>query len=438
MRRRIPAIVIMLCVAFSAFPGCGKKDKALFDPAWPKRAEYFVPVQKLTHGPAYHWFGYYDKLQMDETGRYVLGMEVGFQDRSPGPDDVITVGMVDLQDRNRWIALGESRAWNWQQGCMLQWIPGRKDEIIWNDRQGDAFVAHIMNVRTRAKRTIPSSIYALSPDGKTAVTADFRRIQHMRPGYGYAGIGDPNREVLAPDTSGIWRVDLASGQAKLIVTIRDMLKIPYRGGRIDDKKHWFNHLLFNTDGTRFSFLNRWHIREFRASNPTNPFDTRLLTAKLDGSDIRVMDDYGYTSHYIWRDPEHILAWARHPSRGDRFYLYRDDGSVNPEAVGPDVMTRNGHCTYLPGNEWILNDTYPDEERLQHVYVYHLKTNRRFTLAKVFLSPDYKFDSETRVDTHPRYSRDGSFAVIDSPHDGDGRQLYLLDLRPVYKITHGAE
>ena len=24
-----------------------------------------------------------------------------------------------------------------------------------------------------------------------------------------------------------------------------------------------------------------------------------------------------------------------------------------------IMTGNGHCTYLPGNRWILNDTYPD-------------------------------------------------------------------------------
>ncbi|MHC4507035.1 MAG: hypothetical protein ACYTFI_27425, partial [Planctomycetota bacterium] len=85
--------------------------------------EALPPVRAITRGPKFHWFGYYDKLEFDPTGRYVVGMEVGFEHRSPRPDDVIKVGMVDLADDDRWIELGESRAWGWQQGCMLQWVP---------------------------------------------------------------------------------------------------------------------------------------------------------------------------------------------------------------------------------------------------------------------------------------------------------------------------
>ena len=39
-----------------------------------------------------------------------------------------------------------------------------------------------------------------------------------------------------------------------------------------------------------------------------------------------------------------------------------------EQVGKGVMTGNGYCTYLPGNASVLNDTYPDKDRLQHVYL----------------------------------------------------------------------
>lgn len=387
------------------------------------------PVRPLTRGPKYHWFGYYDKLQIDPSGRYVLGMEVTFEDRSPAPDDVIKVGMIDLRDNDRWIELGETRAWNWQQGCMLQWRPGSTHEVLWNDREGDRFVCRILDITTMKSRTIPYPIYTVSPDGRTAMSTDFRRINDTRPGYGYAGIPDPNKDILAPDTTGIYRIDLDSGETRLVISIKDVLAIPYPKGDISDKKHWFNHLLFSPDGSRFIFLNRWRISEFRASNPDNPFDTRMLTAAPDGSDIRVVDDSGYTSHFIWRDPAHILAWTKLPSHGDRFYLFTDDGSLKAQAVGPDVMTRNGHCTYLPlpENEWILNDTYPDKDRLQHVYLYHVPTGLTMPLANVYMHQKYRFDIEYRVDTHPRFSPDGMSVIIDSPHDGSGRQMYLLDI-----------
>ena len=32
-----------------------------------------VPVRTVTRGPKFHWFAYYDKLQFDPSGRYVLG-----------------------------------------------------------------------------------------------------------------------------------------------------------------------------------------------------------------------------------------------------------------------------------------------------------------------------------------------------------------------------
>lgn len=52
------------------------------------------------------------------------------------------------------------------------------------------------------------------------------------------------------------------------------------------------------------------------------------------------------------------------------------------------MTENGHCTYLPGGEWILNDTYPDEHRNQHVHLYHVATGRRVPLGQCFSAPEY--------------------------------------------------
>jgi hypothetical protein len=72
-------------------------------------------------------------------------MRVGFEHRSPQAGDVVELGVVDTGDGDRWVRIGESRAWNWQQGCMLQRVPGTKAEILWNDREGDRFVCCILN-----------------------------------------------------------------------------------------------------------------------------------------------------------------------------------------------------------------------------------------------------------------------------------------------------
>jgi hypothetical protein len=380
--------------------------------------EKLPPVRAITRGPKFHWFSYYDKLEFDPTGRYVLGMEVDFEHRSPRGDDVIKVGMVDLMDSDRWIELGESRAWNWQQGCMLQWLPGSKTEVIFNDRKEDRFVSHILDVQSGKKRSVPHPIYAVSPDARWAVNTDFRRLNDTRPGYGYAGLPDPNRDKLAPDKVGISKIDLATGKETLLVSIADITRFPDPDHDWKGAKHWLNHLLVAPDGSRFIFLHRWRGPSEKS------WSTRMLTINADGKDMFVVNSFGMTSHFIWRDPTHILAWARHPSHGDRFYLFTDK-SDSVEVVGKEILTEDGHCTYLPGKKWILNDTYPDKARLQHPHLFNVTSGKRYPLGHFHSPPAYA--GEWRCDTHPRISPDGRKVVIDSPHGGNGRQLHLIDL-----------
>ncbi len=383
-----------------------------------------ISVRPITHGPKFHWFGYYDKLQFDPTDQYVLGMEVDFEHRFPLPDDVIKVGVVDLHDNDRWIELGTSAAWSWQQGCMLQWIPGSSSEIIWNDSQENRYVSHILDVTSKQKRTIPYPIYAISPTEKYALGLDFERLQDMSKGYGYVGLVDSYQQDLAPKEAGIYKIDLETGQRELIIDIQTIAN----SSKVDSLnfKHYFNHLLFNPTGSRFAFFHRW-----KATNATHidSFGTRLLTSDLEGNDIRVITDYGHTSHFIWRDPNHILAWANHAQHGSGFFLFEDGGDNTIEMVGQEIMERDGHVTYLPAdNTWILNDTYPNLFRYQQVYLYHVSTETKVSLGQFHLPTEYK--NEWRVDTHPRVSRDSKKVVIDSPHGGNGRQMYLIDISKV--------
>lgn len=385
-----------------------------------------VKARAITSGPRFHWFGYYDKLQFDPSGRYVLGQSVDFEHRSPAPSDEIRLGFVDLKDGNKWTEIGTTRAWNWQQGCMLQYLPGSKTDVIWNDRDDreKRFFATILNIRTGKKRTLPHPVYALSPDAKWAIFPDFGRLNDTRPGYGYAGLPDPNAQVAAPDNAGLWRMNLETGRAELLLTFAQVAAIANPHEDMSGAKHWFNHLLYNTNGTRFTFLHRWRGQKHGTS-----WSTRMLTATHDGKDVHIIDPYGKTSHFVWRDPSHILAWTWHPSHGEKFYVL-EDKTNKAEVVGKDVMTRNGHCTYVPergkpGTKWILNDAYPDKQRMQPLYLYEVATERVVDLGKYLSPPEYK--GEWRCDLHPRSSVDGRKVVIDSTHEGKGRQMYLVEI-----------
>jgi hypothetical protein len=131
----------------------------------------------------------------------------------------------------------------------------------------------------------------------------------------------------------------------------------------------------------------------------------------DGSDVRVFDDNGLTSHFIWCDPRHILAYSEQPSNGRRFYLFEDGGEQKIEVVGGEALERDGHCNYLPGAEWILNDTYPNKDRNQMPHLFHIASGKVIPLG-LFHSPS-EYMGEWRCDTHPRFSRDGRKLAIDS-------------------------
>lgn len=417
-RRQMLRHSAALTLLGAAGAATGRRDLAAQETSPP-------PVRTITRGPRHHWFGYYDKLQFDPSVRYVLGMEVDFEHRSPTADDTIKIGMVDLRDGDRWIELGESRAWCWQQGCMLQWLPGSATTVLWNDREEDRFVCRLLNVKSGKLRTIPHAVYAVSPDGRSAVAADFRRIQDVRPGYGYPGLADPWAETLAPRDSGIFHVDLQSGEARLILPLADIA----RRGTIPNEqpgiKHYFNHLLFSPDGSRFIALHRWRY-------PDGSRLTRLITARPDGGDIRVVIPNGYASHFIWRDPQHILAQSRHWLGSDTWgnFLFEDaEGGGDVQAVGPGVLDGSGHVSYLPGNEWILNDTYPKgPQRLQTPHLYHVASGKRIDLGHFPLPKAYS--GEWRVDTHPRFSPDSRYVCIDAPQGDAGRQMHLIDIRGI--------
>jgi len=370
-------------------------------------------IRAITRGPRFHWFGYYDKRQFDPSDRYALGMAVDFENREVTSDDTVEIGMVDLASDDTWTALGKSRAWNWQQGCMLQWIPGSKDEVIWNDREGEGkqerFVARILDVTTGKQRTIPHPIYTITPDGKTALTINFTRLHRARPTYGYPSPPERQQDTIAPAQDGISRVDLERGTSTLIVSLAEVVEFG-RTGQQSSAEHYVEMLQINPAGTRLLFYERWHGQR-----------TRAFTVDLDGGDLFLLADEGELSHVNWLDDQHLVIFA---PRHDGYAIF-EDGHGYAETLLHSP--RDGHHSFLRRGEWMLSDTYPDGSRLQHPFLYHEPSDELFALAHLLSPPRYS--GGYRSDTHPRLSHDARRVVIDSTHGphGPGRQMYVIDI-----------
>ena len=149
----------------------------------------------------------------------------------------------------------------------------------------------------------------------------------------------------------------------------------------------------------------------------------MFTIDPDGKSPYLLDTFGVnSSHYTWRDNKTILAWVK-----DGFYLFYDQ-SAGQEQIAENVMIEDGHCTYLSDKRWVLNDTYPDNNRLQHVYLFDTLSNKKIPLADLYSPNDYT--GEWRCDTHPRSSPTGKKVIVDSPHGLNGRQQYLIDIEKI--------
>jgi hypothetical protein len=392
-----------------------------------------LSAQPVTHGPQFHFFGYYDKPPWDASGRYLVGLETEFMDRPPTPRDAATIGLIDTARENAWRPLARTFAWNWQQGTMLHWLPAAADRLVCYNvrpgaqprRLGARFGAVILNVVTGEERLLPRPIYALSPDGRSALSTNFSRLADMRPGYGYVGLEDPGRDDPAPADDGIYRMDLQTGEHELIISYAQVAH-HQRDASMERAKHWFNHLQVAPDGGRFAFLHRWV-----AWGTARPWRTRLFTADFDGSELFCLADHEMISHYDWRDPTHILAWARQYDIGDRYFLFTDRSRAPAkgarEVVGEGLFPTDGHCSYSPDRRWVLTDTYPDQERQRTLVLYRPEDDLRVDIGRFFAPPE--LGGEIRCDLHPRWSRDGRQVSFDSAHEG-ARQMYVVDVSPI--------
>jgi hypothetical protein len=312
--------------------------------------------------------------------------------------------------------LGESAAWNFQQGSLAQWVVLDGVECaIFNDVVDGSLACRIV-APDGSERRHPWPIQALHPGGAEALSLNYRRLARIRPEYGYdveVGNFSPDQP---PESDGLWRVDLRSGSATFVVTLAELAASAPRP-EMAGAQHKVNHAVYSPAGSRCVFMHRW-------IGPRGKF-SRLYVANADGSGLRLLLDHRMVSHYAWRDEQRLLVWARAPDKGDRYYLL-DVTTGAREACCPGTLDRfgDGHPSYSPDGRWIVTDSYPDRGRMRRLLLSRPEDGIVIE-AGAFHAP-WRYDGEVRCDLHPRWSRDGTRISVDSAHEGV-RWTYVVDV-----------
>jgi len=368
----------------------------------------------LSTGPKHHFFGYYGINPWDRSLRYHLALETDFHERRPAVGDSATVGLVD-RETHTFTPYAKTSAFNLQQGSMMHWIEaGFGEEFTFNDWEDGRLVSRAVNPKTRAARTIQGAFAAVSPGEPVGIGLNFARMSHCRAVVGYANDIDPENLQDHPEDDGLFLLDLRNGESRLILSIADVVRASqYEGAQ--GKRAWFNHVLFNTDGSRILFFCR--VKE------QGSLCTSLWTVNPDGTDLECQIPFRrWISHFAWRDPKRILISCN--LLGDGGFLEFADGKGDFRPFAEGILPRDGHACFSPDGRWVVCDyrTKRQTGRMAGLMLYDVKTGTKIDLGE--FRSDERFSGDIRCDLHPRWSPDGNAISFDSIHEGD-RQIYMI-------------
>jgi len=411
-----------------------------------------------TPGDGHFFFGYYDKVQLSEDETKFLAMRVAGIEEVPTADDVAEIGYFDIKNNpSQFVKLGETRAFNWQQGCMLQWLgPDYNSRILFNDLRDGRFVSVVINLDTKEEKVSGRAIYNVTPDSLKAISVDFERHYWCRRGYSYDGVYDENKNKPVVEGDGLWLVDLETGAERQVVALADLISNKPLSN-MDNATHYVEHVHISPDGKRMAFLHRWKIAD-------GGIYARLYTAKIDGSELYLLNDSGRVGHFNWFNENEVLAYCGLENKinkirkyktlvkffikpllpvyhmlikdnskiskmvtGDSYVIFKDQSEIR-RRIALKISDEDGHPSARRGypNQFIT-DTYPDPEDSPQakLILYDLEKDEPVYLD--YLGSIARHDnSATRCDLHPRVSLNGRYVSIDTMDRGV-RGTYLYDL-----------
>jgi len=357
-----------------------------------------------------YFFGFHDKCPWDSKNQKILAHKAPDNDNARTNGIPIEIGYFENDNLTKFCTISKTKAWNWQQGAMLQWHPST-DSVYFNDISKNGIPQLIKIDLNDLKRDIIGPATAsISPDGKFSASISFFRFGKGLPGYGYFGITEDEGSIGIPQKNGALKIfNLKDNHTNpyFEISLIKCIESKYQKS-MKNAYHYISHPQFSPDSKKLAFFHRWFHKGKRVE--THLFFLDLTTLKL-----KIADTGSMFSHFCWLDNDQIFGFYEDSSGVDGYGIISYNG--NEIKLKSRLLDVDGH----PNSHWqtgkIIIDTYPDKSRHQKLIL--IEGNLQQPKTKIigsFYAP-FKFQEIFRADLHPRWNRTGNKVAIDCSFPG---------------------
>ncbi|WP_084884028.1 glycosyl transferase [Vibrio sp. qd031] len=359
------------------------------------------------------FFGYFDKSPVNKDGYSLVHKTRARTDRLPNANESIVLAVIAANGQTHFEV--KTNTYNWQQGSRAHWLDN--EHFIFNDydESNTRYISRVYSIASKQEIRRFDHPVQDSFQESYFLSLNYRRLMAMRPDYGYRNLPALTPEEMQETSNdGIWKVQIESGQSKLLLSIDDVKAID-SDPSFDSATHKINHISISPTGKQFIFLHRYFTGQRRVD--------RLMLSTADGQSVKTLASFGMVSHCFWADESTILGYLRGPGGKDAYWLIDvETGSITHYANGALDGYGDGHPHVV--GDWFITDTYPDKARMQKLLLCNWKTSEIKPIGEFFHG--FNYNGETRCDLHPRMSPDGKCVYFDSVYTGK-RQLFKVSL-----------
>jgi hypothetical protein len=398
--------------------------------AMSSRAEPVLESRQLTFGPKNHFFGYIGHVgntPWNQSGRYLVALETEFQNRLPRADDAAAIVLLDTQNDYALRVVDHTRAWNPQQGTMLYWNPEAPEtQFFFNDRDpktGKVFCVLFDITAGSGGERIREYRFDDTPVGNSGVAQpggwfaaiNYGRLARLRPVTGYPEAFDWTIGERHPANDGVFRVDVKTGEKRLLVSF-EQLASALRPSRpdVDEKELFINHTLGDREGDLIFFFVRGNFSD--GKNRIN----HGFTVRPDGNGLTLLKQF-VGGHPEW-DRGHRIVGSIDKRQAiydvDRQEVVETLGSakVFPAPEGDIALSRDG--------KWLVNG---HRKQSTNYYTFFHRPDGDWVRSQGFNVRGWE-GGDLRCDPAPCWNRSSDEIAFPAIAKDGTRQMFLLKLK----------